>query len=412
MRSSPARLGSVSLLAIVGAMASCAATKDPCAAFDEALSTCGLPATDDACAAVPPAVRDDLLQRVDQRGCEGLASGEGAVDPRLCRASGWPCPDPIGPEPSGARPHGPVLFVSGIDATPTFDWSARLLDELADAAEIEHVGLRPWATTAERAADLWDAVERARHGREDVRVNLICYAVGGLDCRFVVSPAGLFAGDDASAARARAAIASVTTIATPHRGTRVADTSLDVLESDQATAILDAFVGEGEVGLASFGRSKIAATLRGLTLDAGRTFDAEIVDADGVLYQSWAGVASAGGRVTESARALVAEHCVSEDGLPLLYGPPGAHDRLHDLLTLTAPFGSATLDDEGRRVTSPTDGMIAVASAKHGLFRGCLPADHYDVIGQIGHVTRDPRTGFDAARFYRFVLGDLAARGL
>jgi hypothetical protein len=52
-----------------------------------------------------------------------------------------------------------------------------------------------------------------------------------------------------------------------------------------------------------------------------------------------------------------------------------------------------------------------VASARWGNFRGCIPADHYDVVGQIGHNTRDPVTGFDAARFWAFVASDLAERG-
>jgi triacylglycerol lipase len=56
--------------------------------------------------------------------------------------------------------------------------------------------------------------------------------------------------------------------------------------------------------------------------------------------------------------------------------------------------------------------MVSVESAKWGSFRGCIPADHYDVIGQIGHFTRDVRTGFDPIDFYRWVASDLAEQGL
>ena len=56
------------------------------------------------------------------------------------------------------------------------------------------------------------------------------------------------------------------------------------------------------------------------------------------------------------------------------------------------------------------DGVATVASAKHGLFRGCIPADHMDEVGQVQD-TYDPATGWDHLRFYRNVAFDLAARG-
>ena len=40
-------------------------------------------------------------------------------------------------------------------------------------------------------------------------------------------------------------------------------------------------------------------------------------------------------------------------------------------------------------------------------FRGCLPADHYDDVGQLADHGPDPDTGFDPLRFYAAL-----ARGL
>lgn len=389
-------------------LAACTKQKDVCEDLQDRLAACGLEAAAGACSAADESVREDLLQRVEQRGCEGISDGSGAVDPRLCKLNGWACPDAIGPAPSGARPVGPVVFVGGIGATPAFDWSPWILEGVRDLGEVHHVSPTAWATTPERAADLWAEIERIVRGR-DVKVNLVCYAVGGLDCRFVASPAGLFADDAASAARARAAIASITTVSTPHRGTRVADAALAVLESDQLAEIVASLTGQREEDVLPR-RSAIDETLRGLTLDAGRDF-ARVVDADGVFYQSLAGVSHPNGKASAATRASIAEHCVDAAGAPAFYGPDDARDAMHPLLLVTAPFGSATLDADGRIATSPTDGMIAVESAKHGLFRGCVPADHYDVIGQIAHTTRDPRTGFDPIRFYRWILSDLAERG-
>jgi hypothetical protein len=56
--------------------------------------------------------------------------------------------------------------------------------------------------------------------------------------------------------------------------------------------------------------------------------------------------------------------------------------------------------------------MVSVTSANWGEFRGCVPADHYDLIGQIGDRGIDPSSGFDAAAFYANVAVDLARRGL
>ena len=71
------------------------------------------------------------------------------------------------------------------------------------------------------------------------------------------------------------------------------------------------------------------------------------------------------------------------------------------------------VDESGTEVTvTPTDGMVSVDSAKWGHFRGCIPADHYHVIGQLRRSVKDVYTGFDAARFYGWLANDLAGRGL
>ena len=54
----------------------------------------------------------------------------------------------------------------------------------------------------------------------------------------------------------------------------------------------------------------------------------------------------------------------------------------------------------------PNDGLVQVASAKFGTFRGCVPADHADEVGAFPH----PR--FDYIRFLRNRAFELAANGL
>jgi triacylglycerol lipase len=74
-------------------------------------------------------------------------------------------------------------------------------------------------------------------------------------------------------------------------------------------------------------------------------------------------------------------------------------------LSTNAPFVAHGLE------LLPNDGLSTVESAKWGLFRGCIPADHLDQVGQRDDEPPDRRTGFDYLRFYRNLAFDLAQRG-
>ena len=395
----------------VAVLGACEAPQDLCGYLDDAIERCNLPATTLDCSAAEETAKAVIAKRLADADCKGLADqNDGtAVDPRLCALAGWSCPEPPTPPPGPGVPTYPLVLVSGIDGTAVFDWhpaiGARLRDE---GVRVQEVKVLPWATTAARADDLWQSLQslRARFG---TKLNLVCWAVGGLDCRYVVSPHGLFRDDEAGQADAADAIASITTIATPHRGTRVAEAARAALDNGNAQELLAALVGSPvEVP----DDATLAVTLDGLTPQALYDFNQVIDDAPGVVYESWAGVSFLLGKSSRADQALVDRFCVDDEGAPAMFQHPDAPDTSNPLFWVTSAFSGASNDDDGRTVTSPSDGMIAVASAKWGRFRGCLPADHYDLVGQIGHTTRDPITGFDAAVFYRKVAADLAARGL
>jgi triacylglycerol lipase len=304
--------------------------------------------------------------------------------------------------------------VSGIDDGVIFDWSPRILDEVSRVGgpTPEHVRLTPWSTPSVRARDLWEAIR----AMSAPRVNLVCYAVGGLDCRYLVSPGGLFASDESMRGVVTARVASITTVSTPHRGTRVADAAILALDTgglDAAVDLLHAFTKDAP-GSPPPDSAAVHRSLEGLTIEAAPEFNRGIVDAPDVYYQSWAGVSVVRAKATSPTDDAIRTHCAPSDdssGTSFLGSPP-LRDALNPALWITSPFAGATLDDTGAAATSPADGMVSVESAKWGRFRGCLPADHYDVIGQIGHVARDVLTGFDAPRFYAWLATDLAARGL
>ena len=404
----PALLGLVALAA-----GACAKDESTCTGLRDKLRACGFTTPDQVdCARLDSSTEESLMQRLSERGCSGVAEGDSdAVDPRVCALAGWSCPGSPVPDPGAARPKNTVVLVSGIDGSPSFDWNPRVLSALRTAGvDAHHVQVLPWATTPDRASDLWASLQSLR-GRNGGKVNLVCYAVGGIDCRYVASPNGLFKGDESGQADVRAAIASITTIATPHHGTRVADAALAALQSGAAADVLQALVGDqAPAGVPA--SAALVSTLDGLTLDALSAFNQTVTDAPGVVYQSWAGISHVLGRSSPSTDAQIAAHCTDAHGALQYMRHDGTNDAMNELLWLTSPFASASRSNEGRVVSSPADGMVSVESAKWGEFRGCLPADHYDVIGQISHTTRDGVTGFDAPRFYVWLASDLAARGL
>jgi triacylglycerol lipase len=421
-RSRAATLASLALTLAGAAMATasasaCSSQGDTCAELRADLKKCGLSATSLECDRVDQSALESMVSRFAESGCAGAAAtsaGENdAVDPRLCKAAGWSCPESPTPAPGTRRPANALVFVSGIDESAVFDWNPRVVTALnatfgPDTAF--HVKVKGWSTTPDRAADLWASLTTLR-ARTGTKLNLVCYAVGGLDCRYLAAKGGLFEGDKRGYAEMLDAVASITTIATPHRGTRVADAALAALESGTAQDILGALAGSSEASVLPQGGS-LQRTLEGLTMDASIAFNAKIADADGITYQSFAGVSHILARSSASSEASIAKYCTGADGTARLYRHEGDNDAMNELLWVTAPWSSTSRGDDGSVVASPSDGMISVASAKWGEFRGCVPADHYDVIGQLGHTTRDGQSGFDAPRFYAWVASDLASRGL
>lgn len=398
-------------IALVLSLVACAPYRNVCGDLRDGLKRCGFAVTQIDCTQLAYSDIETLIEKLDDQGCDAFATGDDrSVDKRVCTLGGFSCPVSPTPEFTPASPKAPVVFVSGIDDSAILDWSTQIL-RTADGSGTHHITVLPWATTPDRAQDLWFSLRALSQHTGVPRVNLICYAVAGLDCRYLVSEGGLFEKDPAQLASARALVASVTTIATPHRGTRVADAALQAIREGTADELLQALVGsDSAVHIPD--DASLKRTLDGLTPEALELFNARVLDAPAVFYQSYAGVSSVSGRSSSATETSIREHCAAPDGQFLFQRHPSTTDAMNAALWATAPFSTVTRGTHGENISSPSDGMIAVQSAKWGLFRGCLPADHYDVIGQIGQVTRDPATGFDAPKFYQMVVSELAARGL
>ncbi len=406
-------MSALALLAFasLAVLPACQADDDVCVAAVSMSDSCGAPLTKDQCKKMDSKDAQALLTSLTDMRC---SDSDGQLTPTAatCKLAGWPCPDAIGPTPTKSAPRYPVVFVGGIDGHAELDWNPALLSAVADAtgAHVIHATLPSWASREERASALWSTLEARGAGSAGQKFNLVCYAVGGLDCRALVSPKGIFADDAASLAQVTASIASVTTIATPHRGTRVADAAVIALQTGTQADLVKAVTGVTIPG--SIGSGALVDALQALTLDGASRASAKLTDANGVYYQSFAGVSHMTGDADVPRGADVLAACGDTDDAKKAGFDSALVDHMQPTLIVTAPFGGASMKDDGQVTVTPTDGMVSVDSAKWGHFRGCIPADHYHVIGQLRRSTKDVYTGFDAARFYGWLANDLAGRGL
>lgn len=191
-------------------------------------------------------------------------------------------------------------------------------------------------------------------------VSVIAHSMGGLDARFLISQMHL-----------HDRIAALVTVATPHRGSELANL---VLQQPDAVRSWIADVADWlGTHIIENGSANSLQTVRELTPSfMTHSFNPNVPDHPNVRYWSYAGQA---GRDTD---------------VPLT--------------PLLRYFNTYLYERAGRN-----DGFVSVESAKWGTFRGTLDADH---IRQVGMDAGFGGADFDANAFYAAVAQDLADAGL
>jgi triacylglycerol esterase/lipase EstA (alpha/beta hydrolase family) len=244
---------------------------------------------------------------------------------------------------------------------------------------VEPVAATEGARDPELARQVACIAERAGAAK----LNLVGHSQGGLDARFV-------AADPDFAGR----VATVTTIATPHHGTVLADLFLGVLPG--ATDDLFNAVAElvGVVVGAPEQEASLRAAMAQMTTAQMAVFNDLHPDQPGVAYFSW------GGRSVRSALSsdLAAEAC-ADSVLP----NPLARDLIDPLLLVAFDF----IGQE----RGANDGMVDVTSTRWGTFMSCIAADHMDQIGMLSVAETNPFSGFNHIEYFAHVAGDLETRG-
>jgi triacylglycerol lipase len=248
----------------------------------------------------------------------------------------------------------------------------------------------PFDTSEHRAIALRPQIESILAKTGAAKVNLIGHSQGGLDARVLASPAGLGMGD---------VIASITTVATPHRGTPVADLALGLvagLPASTVSAVTDGFLQLLEDGVYPVkSKPDLFAQANEMTTSyMAATFNPKYVDAPGVTYASYAGRTN-----LETGSGTAPDDC--DDG-----------EYANESQSLDVPqVELAATADYLQAQGFNSDGLVPVSSARWGTFMECVPADHLKEVGMLFQTGADPVSGFDHLLFFRAIVARLQAEG-
>lgn len=232
----------------------------------------------------------------------------------------------------------------------------------AGEAEVFTPEVDPFNSSTVRGEALLLAVQAIVEETGRAKVNLIGHSQGGLDARYVASVRPDL-------------VASVTTVATPHRGTPLVDLVRRAGESVLLREFVDGFARlVGAPLFDSLGEeTSVFAALEQLSESGAAEFNEAHPNADGVRY--W----SIGGR---SGLVLARDDCAADVEAPTFIADfERSRDPVDPLLST-----SEAIFDGGFGEPFPNDGLVRVESSRWGTFLGCIPADHID---QVGHLFGD-----------------------
>lgn len=219
------------------------------------------------------------------------------------------------------------------------------------------------------------------------KVNLVGHSQGGLDARVV-------------ATLRPDLVASVTTFATPHRGTKVADVALGLMKDENAQKLIDELVKI--VGIPLYdsvgNQTSLSKSLVQLSTKSMEAFNEKYPDQPGILYQSLTG---------RSKDHLGGSDCASSDEPAFVKKTHKWLDGLEPLLTVPG-----MILDGIDLLPAPHDGLVPVKSARWGQFLGCVPADHFDEIGHLFGDKPSLLNGWDYLDFYVELVRLLRQKGL
>lgn len=242
----------------------------------------------------------------------------------------------------------------------------------------------PFNDSVTRGKQLQAEVEDIVRRTGSRKVNIIGHSQGGLDARYV-------------AHERPDLVASVVTFATPHHGTPLADhfARLDhpftSWALDGAVQILGAPLWE------RIGRdTSIVRSFRQFSSANIARFNRDYPDVPGIPYWSLTG---------RTAGSLGGDACAAPHAPPFVARWRETRDTTEPLLKVPQVLLSGWSG-------APNDGLVLVESARWGTFLGCVPADHFDEIGQLFADPAGLGNGWSHLDFYADLVAFLRREGL
>ncbi len=261
-------------------------------------------------------------------------------------------------------------------------------DDLASIGEtnVHTPAIDPFNDSESRGEELAAAIEAILAESGHAKVVLVGHSQGGLDARYVASTRPEL-------------VATVVTIATPHLGSPTNALIEQASENEDLREWLDELVRIVGRPLwdAAGEETSFFAALDQLSEEGMAAFNEAHPDQPGVDYFS------IGGR---SDMNLAVAQCAADEPPTFVTDFTLERDPIDPLLAASEAFIDGGFGDP-----EPNDGLVRVSSARWGTFLGCVPADHFDQMGQI--LGDDPGLGneWDHLRFYRDLVGWLRAEG-
>jgi len=279
------------------------------------------------------------------------------------------------PRPGRRQLEAPIILAHGafgFDRVGALEYWSRIPTHLRSRGyELYITHVDPIAGTDVRARRLGEQLHCLARAVGAQRFHIVGHSQGGLDARRLAHDPR-FGADR---------IASITTVATPHRGTTAADVMMAQRDgSAWMNAVLTLYAA---ITSAPVRAADVRAQFSQLTTEHMVVFNREFPDLPGITYRSWAG-RSVPNRLRQDRGEAVCADAV--------YPNPEGRDVVDPLFAL---FWPQVQEAEG-----PNDGLVSVRSAKWGTFQGCVPADHIDEVGLIGDPDRNAFSGFEYLPLY------------
>lgn len=263
----------------------------------------------------------------------------------------------------------PILMLHGVgfrDLKWPLYWGRIPAALRAMGAELYYGQQDSWARVEENAKTVKARIRQILDETGAEKVNIIAHSKGGLEARMAASSLGM-----------DGQIASITTIGTPHRGSKTIDR---LLKAPDSLFNIAAFAVDNWIGLIGDTKPDFIAVCRDFSTAWAEEFNRENPDVPGVWYQSYAGV---------------------------------MRSPLSDIHLSTANGIVKLIEGEN-------DGLVTVASARWGekftllMGRTGRGVSHYDEIdfrrAPLSYAP-DGDGVADICDVYRQIAADLAARG-